>query len=95
MPCPSTGPKMFCAGLNFSKLCNYIALKFFNQSNLIAFSASSKSFVPAQKPNFAEWRSSFVVAQNLWDWHKIYFNFRSGQKIFVPSQNIVGHIEGD
>ena len=39
MPCPFTGPKTFCAGPNF-----------LNQpKNLIAFSASSKTFVPAQK----------------------------------------------
>jgi hypothetical protein len=39
MPCPFTGPKMFCAGTNFLS----------KSKNLTAFSASSKSFVPAQK----------------------------------------------
>ena len=40
MPCPFTGPKMFCAGQNFLS----------QPKNLTAFSASSKTFVPAQKP---------------------------------------------
>jgi hypothetical protein len=40
MPCPFTGPKMFCAGPNFLS----------QPKNLTAFSASSKTFVPAQKP---------------------------------------------
>ena len=41
MPCPFTGPKMFCAGLNI--LCQ--------SKNLTAFNASSKPFAPAQKTN--------------------------------------------
>ena len=41
IPCPSTGPKMFCAFPNILS----------QSKNLIAFSASSKTFVPAQKPN--------------------------------------------
>ena len=39
MPCPFTGPKMFCASLNLLS----------QPKNLNAFSASSKTFVPAQK----------------------------------------------
>ena len=39
MPCPFTGRKMFCAGPNFLS----------QPKNLTAFSASSKTFVPAQK----------------------------------------------
>ena len=42
MPCPFTGPKMFCAGPNFLS----------QPKNLTAFSASSKTFVLAQKPIF-------------------------------------------
>ena len=38
MPCPFTGPKMFCAGPNI--LCQ--------PKNLSAFSASSRTFVLAQ-----------------------------------------------
>ena len=41
MPCPLTGRKMFCAGPNFMS----------QLKNLTAFSAFSKTFVPAQKPN--------------------------------------------
>ena len=37
--------------------------------NLIAFSAASKTFVPAQKNKFTEIKSSFGVAQNVLDWH--------------------------
>ena len=40
MPCPFTGPKMFCASPNVLS----------QSKNLIAFSASSKTFVPAKKP---------------------------------------------
>jgi hypothetical protein len=40
MPCPFTGPKMFCAGPNFLS----------QPKNLTAFRASSRPFVPAQKP---------------------------------------------
>ena len=40
MPCPFTGPKMFCAGPNILR----------QHKNLTAFSASSKTFVPAHKP---------------------------------------------
>jgi hypothetical protein len=38
MPCPFTDPKMFCAHPNVLS----------QSKNLIAFSASSKTFVPAQ-----------------------------------------------
>ena len=39
MPCPFTGPKMFCPGLNVLSQAKH----------LNAFSASSKTFVLAQK----------------------------------------------
>ena len=60
MPCPFTGPKMFCAGPNFLS----------QPKNLAAFSASSKTFVPAQKPislnanNLLVWHKKFGPAQN-------------------------------
>ena len=55
MPCPFTGRKMFCAGPNF-----------LNQSkNLTAFSASSKTFVPAHKP-------ILLNANHLFVWHKMF-----------------------
>jgi hypothetical protein len=40
MPCPFTVTKMFCAGTNILS----------HPKNLTAFSASSKTFVLAQKP---------------------------------------------
>ena len=55
MPCPFTGPKMFCADPNF----------FSQPKNLTAFSASSKTFVPAQKPILQK-------ANHLFVWHKMF-----------------------
>ena len=50
MPCPFTGPKMFCAGPNI--LCQ--------PKNLTAFSPSSKTFVLAQKPILLNTNHLFV-----------------------------------
>ena len=55
MPCPFTGPKMFCASPNFLS----------QPKNLTAFSASSKTFVPAQKPILQN-------ANHLFVWHKMF-----------------------
>ena len=55
MPCPFTGPKMFCDGPNFLS----------QPKNLTAFSASSKTFVPAQKP-------ILLNANYLLFWHKMF-----------------------
>ena len=50
MPCPFTGPQMFFAGPNFLS----------QPKNLTAFSASSKTLVPAQKPILVNANNSFV-----------------------------------
>ena len=55
MPCPFTSLKMFCAGPNFLR----------QPKNLTAFSASSKTFVPAQKP-------ILLNANHLLVWHKMF-----------------------
>ena len=55
MPCPYAGPKMFCAGPNFLS----------QPKNLTAFSASSKTFVQAQKP-------ILLNANHLLVWHKMF-----------------------
>ena len=55
MPCPFTGPKMFCAGPNILS----------QHKNLTAFSASSKTYVPAQK-------SILLNANNLLVRHKMF-----------------------
>ena len=55
MPCPFTGPKMFCVGPNFLS----------QPQNLTAFSSSSKTFVPAQKP-------ILLNANHLFVWHKMF-----------------------
>ena len=55
MPCHFTGPKMFCAGPIFLS----------QPKHLTAFSASSKTFVPAQKP-------ILLNANHLLVWHKMF-----------------------
>ena len=55
IPCPFTGPKTFSAGPNF----------FCQPKNLTAFSVSSKTFVPAQKP-------ILLNANHLFVWHKMF-----------------------
>ena len=50
MPCPFTGPKMFCASLSFLS----------QSKNLSAFSASSKPFVPVPKPILLNTNHLFV-----------------------------------
>ena len=61
MPCPFTGPKMFCAGPNILG----------QPKNLTAFSASSKTFVPSQKTILLDanhlfvWHKKIGPAQNI------------------------------
>ena len=55
MPCPFTGPIMFCAGPNCLG----------QPKTLTAFSASSKTFVPAQKP-------ILLNANHIFVWHKMF-----------------------
>ena len=50
MPCPFTGPKMFCAGPNLLS----------KPKNLTGFSTSSKTFVPAQKTILLNTSHTFV-----------------------------------
>ena len=63
MPCPFTGPKMFCGSLNFLS----------KTKNLTAFSASSTTFVPAQNPillnanHLFVWHKKFGPAQNIFE----------------------------
>ena len=64
MPCPFTGRKMFCAGPNFLS----------QPKNLTAFSASSTTFVPAQKPIVLNANHLFGCAQHVCDWHNILCN---------------------
>ena len=70
--------------LSFYRFQNVLCSpKFLSQTkNLIAFSHSSKSFVPAQKLNLVNenhlllWHKTFVI-----NWHNMYINFWSGTKI--------------
>ena len=83
MPCPFTGPKMFCAGSNI-----------LNQpKNLTALCASSKFFVLAQKPILLNANHLFTlhkmfvtatICKKKLVWHKK----------FGPSQNILGPVKG-
>ena len=70
MPCPFTGPKMFCAGPAFLS----------QPKNLTAFSASSKTFVLAQKQILLNAYQSFCLAKNVCDCHNMQINFWFGTK---------------
>jgi hypothetical protein len=71
LPCPFTGPKMFCVGPNFLS----------QPQNLTAFSASSKTFVPAQKP-------ILLNANHLFVWHKMFVTATICKYIFGLAQKI-------
>jgi hypothetical protein len=71
MPCPFTGRKMFCASPNFLS----------QPKNLTAFSASSKTFVLAQK-------SILLNANHLFGWHKMFVPGTICKSIFGPTQKI-------
>ena len=80
MSCPFTGPKMFCAGPNFLS----------QPKNLTAFSASSKTCVPAQKP-------ILLNANHLFVWHKMFVTgtiCMVRHKKFGPAQNILRPVKG-
>ena len=74
MPSPSTGPKTFLTGPNFLSLLK----------NLIEFSASSRTFVPTQKPNL-------LNGNHLLVWHKM---FGPGPTKFGTDKNILGPVKG-
>ena len=71
MPSPFSGPKMYCA-----------CPKFLSQpKNLTTFSASSKTFVPAQKP-------ILLNANYLFVWHKMFVTATICKYIFGLAQNV-------
>ena len=69
MPCPFTGHKMFCTGQIFLS----------QPKNLTTFSASSKTFVPAQKP-------ILLNANYLFVWHKMFVTATICKWFFVPQK---------
>ena len=71
MPCPFTGSKMFCSGPNLLS----------QPKNLTAFSASSKTFVSAQK-------TILLNANYLIVWHKIFATTTICKSIFGLAQKI-------
>ena len=68
---------MFCAGPNVLS----------QSKNLIAFSASSKTFVPEQKPILQN-------ANHLFAWHKMFVTATICKYIFGPAQNILRPVKG-
>ena len=75
MLCPFTGPKMFCAGPNFLS----------QPKTLTAFSASSKTFVPAQKP-------ILLNANHIFVWHKMFVTTTiCKKKIWSGTKNLDLH----
>ena len=54
---------------------------------VVAFSASSKTFGSVLKTKFAEWKSPFGLAQNV-------YQFLVWRKQFGPVQIIFGPVEG-
>ena len=79
MPCPFTGSKMFFSGLNVLS----------HSKNLIAFSASSKTFEPVQK-------TILLNANHLLVWHKMFvtdtickqsFGLALAQKIWTSTKH--------
>ena len=84
MLCPFIGPKMFCAGPNFLS----------QPKNLTAFSASSKTFVLAQKPILLNANHLFAGTKCLW--LPQYVNkFLVWHKKFGPEQKILGPVKGE
>ena len=65
----------FCEFTSFKKYPNFAFFRF-------------ADFCASTKTNFTEWKSSFGVAQNVWDWHKLYINF------FGLAQKSLGLVEG-
>ena len=72
MPCPFTGPKILCAGTNFWS----------QPKNLNAFSASSKTFVLAQKTILLNANHQYVNKCLVW------------HKKFGPAKNILEPVKG-
>ena len=84
LPCPSTGPQMFCAGPNIlGQTKNWIL-------------GPSKKFCTGTKTEFTLWKSSFGLVQKVVNqflvWHKI---FGPAQNVLghVKEQGIPGKIE--
>ena len=71
MPYPFTGAKTFCADPNFLS----------QPKNLTAFSASSKTFVPAQK-------TILLNANHLFIWQKMFVTATICRQIFGLAQKI-------
>ena len=77
VPCPVTGPKMFCPGSNFLS----------QPKNLNAFSASSKTFVPAQKPILLNANHRFVWQKMLVTGTVCKYFFGLAQKIWTSTKH--------
>ena len=79
MPCPFTGPKMFCAGPNV--LCQ--------TKNLFTYCGSHKHFVPDKKM-FAFSKIGFYAGTKGFEEALNAFKFLGWLNKFGPAQNILG-----
>ena len=77
MPCPSTGPKFFCAGPNFLS----------QPKNLTAFSASHKHFVPDKKMICIQQNWFLCRHKSFWKGTKCSQIFGLAQKIWTGTKN--------
>ena len=82
LPCPFTGPKMFCASPNF-----FVSYKI----NLHTYCAGPK---PKLKDDLHIVNSVLVPSQKYLEWHWMQFQFWSGQNFFWLAQNVLGPVEG-
>ena len=82
MPCPFTGPKMFCAGPNFLS----------QPKNLTAYSASS--LVLAQKPILLNANYLFFSGTKCLELTQYVNKCLVWHKKFGPAQNILGPLKG-
>ena len=83
MPCPFTGPKMFCAGPNVLCLTK----------NLFTYCGSQKNFVPDQRW-FAFSKIGFCASTKIFEEALNAFKFLGRHKTFGPAQNILGPVKG-
>ena len=83
MPCPKYRSQIFCASPNV----------LIRSKNVIVFSDSSKTFVPAQKPNLLNGNHLLVCTKCLGLAQNVY-QFLVPPKKFGAAQNILEPVEG-
>ena len=96
MPCPFTGPKIFWAGPNFLRQTKNLFTYCGSHKHFVPdyLNSAKLVFVPAQKANFTEYKSSFCLAQNFCDCHNMYINFWFGTKNLDQPKTFVRLVKG-